>query len=123
MKKMVQEKAKANNNGLMVLLMTAIEKMIRQMVKVYQSIAMEIFIMDRGLVIELMEMESTYIRMGLFIRDSEMKDDRQNGYGQEIWQDGAQYEGNYCDGTKNGQGKLKFLDGSSYEGEFKSNQI
>lgn len=50
-------------------------------------------------------------------------DDKQNGFGSEVWPDGAKYEGNYVDGKKNGKGILNFQDGSRYEGDFQDNDI
>lgn len=53
----------------------------------------------------------------------EWKDDKQEGFGVEIWPDGAKYEGNYVQGKKQGQGKFYWTDGSQYEGEFSNNNI
>lgn len=50
-------------------------------------------------------------------------DDRQHGFGVEIWPDGAKYEGEYKYGKKNGKGILLFADGSRYEGTFLDNEI
>lgn len=43
--------------------------------------------------------------------------------GEEIWNDGAKYEGIYKNGKKNGKGKFEWPDGSYYLGEFVENEI
>lgn len=40
------------------------------------------------------------------------ENDKQNGEGEEIWQDGANYKGFYKDGQKHGNGFFKWSDGS-----------
>ena len=58
-----------------------------------------------------------------FRYEGEWQEDRQSGYGKEIWPDGAKFEGDYVDGLKHGKGKLTFADNAFYEGEFYNNDI
>lgn len=40
-----------------------------------------------------------------------------------MWPDGAQYEGEFKNGSKEGQGKLKYIDGSKFVGLFRNNEL
>ena len=46
------------------------------------------------------------------------KNDKQEGYGEEVWPDNAIYKGEYCAGKKHGKGRFEWSDNSCYEGEF-----
>lgn len=47
--------------------------------------------------------------------------DKQQGYGEEVWPDNSRYEGNYVMGKKEGSGRFFRNDGSEYHGYFKNN--
>lgn len=51
------------------------------------------------------------------------KDNLQDGYGKETWEDNSFYEGEYKKGYKEGRGKLILPDETEYEGEFYHGQI
>ena len=51
------------------------------------------------------------------------KDNLQDGYGKETWEDNSYYEGEYKKGYKEGKGKLILSDGTFYEGEFFQGKI
>ena len=50
------------------------------------------------------------------VYDGEWKGDCREGYGVQIWPDGARYEGNWKDNKANGKGKFIHVDGDIYEG-------
>jgi uncharacterized protein YbaP (TraB family) len=51
------------------------------------------------------------------------KSDKQNGYGQETWENGSCYKGDYVESMKHGRGVFNWADGSKYVGEFFNNNI
>lgn len=64
------------------------------------------------------------IHQSLILRyEGNWKDDRQHGFGKEVWPDGAKFEGDYLEGLKHGKGTLTFADGAFYRGEFVNNDI
>lgn len=52
----------------------------------------------------------------------EWKNDEQNGRGEELWTDGAHFEGIYQKGKKK-FGLLRWPNGTSFEGEFSNNKM
>lgn len=49
--------------------------------------------------------------------------DMQNGWGKNIWADGSKYLGQYCNNIKEGVGEYTWEDGTFYIGEWKNNVI
>ena len=60
------------------------------------------------------EKSSNYVYRGYFINSEK------NGYGIQIWDDMAKYEGEWKDNNFNGYGIYYFSDGTKYEGEWKN---
>ena len=58
-----------------------------------------------------------------FVYEGTFYNDKQDGEGQEKWNDGGnEYEGQYTKGKKGPRGIMKFR-GNVYEGEFKDNVL
>lgn len=55
--------------------------------------------------------------------EGEWKNDLQDGYGVEVWEDQSKYTGYYKEGMKHGKGKYIWPDGSCYDGEWSENKI
>ena len=51
------------------------------------------------------------------------KNDLQDGYGIEVWEDGSKYEGFFKAGIKTGQGRYFWADNNSYTGTWRNNKI
>jgi len=54
------------------------------------------------------------------IYEGEFFGDKLNGKGKMVWKNGGLYEGNFLDSKRHGYGKLKWPNGDIYEGEFKN---
>ena len=61
-----------------------------------------------------------YIMDNEFKYNGNFENNKKNGFGIEIYQDGSQYEGNFVDNKKSGKGVYKFSNGEKYEGEFEN---
>ena len=57
------------------------------------------------------------------IYEGEFSGDKLNGKGKMVWKNGGLYEGDYLDGKRHGFGKFKWPNGDIYEGEFKDGNL
>tara|TARA_B100001057_G_scaffold153147_1_gene153279 strand:- start:1231 stop:2679 length:1449 start_codon:yes stop_codon:yes gene_type:complete len=57
------------------------------------------------------------------IYEGEFSGDKINGKGNMVWENGSLYQGNYLDGKRHGFGKFKWPNGDIYEGEFKDGNL
>ena len=55
--------------------------------------------------------------------DGKWQDQKRNGYGLQIFPNGATYEGNWLNNKAEGYGRLKFISGLLFEGDFKRNNF
>jgi hypothetical protein len=55
--------------------------------------------------------------------DGKWQDQKRNGYGIQIFPNGAVYEGNWVNNKAEGFGKLKLISGLSFKGDFKRNNF
>jgi hypothetical protein len=51
------------------------------------------------------------------------KDEKRNGFGTYLWEDGQKYEGNWQDNVRHGTGKLYFSNGEVLEGTWKQGKL
>lgn len=51
------------------------------------------------------------------------EDQKRNGYGVQIFPNGAIYEGNWQNNKAEGFGRLEYVSGLKFEGNFKRNQL
>ena len=51
--------------------------------------------------------------------EGELKDNKRQGKGSHIWDNGDKYEGEWFDDQKHGQGAFTWSDGDKYEGKLK----
>lgn len=52
------------------------------------------------------------------VYDGSWRGDSREGYGVQVWPDGARYEGNWHNNKANGKGKFIHVDGDIYDGEW-----
>ena len=56
------------------------------------------------------------------VYEGSWRGDLREGYGVQVWPDGARYEGNWAGNKANGKGKFIHVDGDIYDGEWKNDK-
>ena len=53
--------------------------------------------------------------------EGEYKDDKKDGEGVFIWENGNMYKGSFCNDQKHGYGEMRWNDGSFFKGNWENN--